>query len=342
MIRDRQIFDYDGVRVECLGDPHLGKRFNAGVPLQRRGDREDMVWQDFTDNVLNTKAHVHVCMGDLFDHFIVDPTTMVKAAEIYKFAAEKNKDTNYFVLMGNHDMSRDLEKLSSFSVFKRLVANHVTVCDEARGGVLFGKYFAFFPYHPITTSHEMMEKAIGDFRHLFLGDRKFDAIFGHWDLDSFGEMPHNIFPHELAQSITDDAYTGHIHLPGVREYGNLQLNVIGSMQPYNHSEDPERKLYTTLTMDMLRHADPLTLKNKCVRIVLGPNEEAPEQLDCLQYITKNLDALEDDADIEVKLEDFDFRQIITSEMVKQGVTETEVMTYVLSEFDRLRSEEASK
>lgn len=343
MIRQRQIFHYDNVQVECLGDPHLGKRFNAGVPLHRKGEREKMVWADFQESLTQTKAQLHVCMGDLFDNFIVEPRVMLRAADIYIRAAEANPATHFVVLQGNHDMSRDTEKVSSFRIFKELVdgVNNIMVVDEAKS-LFFPKdewSFAFFPYLPFKTSEEVIKE--------FLDNspiKRFDAVFGHWDLDSFGEMPHNIFPSQLVASITNDAYTGHIHLPEERSYGGvpeLILSVIGSMQPYNHSEDPERKLYTTLTMDMLRNTDPATLKNMCVRLVLAPNEEAPEGLDCLQYTTKKMDALEDDEDLTVELEDFDFRTIINNEMTQQGVTEMEVINFINTEFDRLRAEEAA-
>lgn len=347
MLKLRQLFTYDNVLVECLGDPHLGKRFNAGVPLHRKGEREKIVWEDFCENIIGTKANLHVCMGDLFDNFIVDPTTMLMAAAAYKAGVHNNPNTKYVILMGNHDMSRDVSKISSFGVFKELVSSfsNIFVVDEPMWFGCLGAQFAFFPYHPFKTSYEIMSGFIKHAEAMQGRSMKFDAIFGHWDLDSFGEMPHNIFPHELAATITKDAYTGHIHLPDERSWGpneELVLTVIGSMQPYNHSEDPKHQLYVTLTMDMLRNTDPSTLKDKCVRLVLGPNDEAPESIDCLQYTTKNMDALEDDDDLDVVLEDFDFRQIIISEMNLQGVTDPSVLTFVTETFERLRSEESIK
>lgn len=333
------LYKFGGVTVDVLGDPHLGKRFSAGVPLHRRGEREQMVWHDFQNSLILTQADLHVCMGDLFDNFVVDPTTMVTAAQFYQAASMRNPDTKYVVLMGNHDMSRDADKFSSFRVFKEMVAfmdNIIVVMAPQRLDIK-GAHFAFFPYAPFENSYDMMTKCMETWQKQNL--KKFDAIFGHWDLDSFGEMPHNLFPFELAQQITDQAFTGHIHLPDIREYGNLELVVVGSMQPYSHSEDPERQLYVSITLDMLKAAAPGSFKDKCVRLILGPGEEAPEGLDALQYTTKNLDALEDDDDLEVVLEDFDFLGIIKNEMVVQGVTDPEVTTFIVGEFERLRAEE---
>lgn len=340
MFRNREdlIFKFGNITVEVLGDPHLGKRFQAGVPLTRRGEREKMQRADFYESIMDTKADIHVCMGDLFDNFIIDLNTLLTTASFYRSAAESHPRTSYFILMGNHDMSRDVEKYSSFLVFKELVNDvmNIHVVDQALSWSIGGQVFGFFPYHPFKTSVEVMSEFIEEYDP---SSDKFSAIFGHWDLDSFGEMPHNIFPHELALQITDQAFTGHIHLPDIREYGNLELVVVGSMQPYNHSEDPEHKLYVSLTLDMLKAADPATLKNKCVRLLLGQNEEAPEGLDALQYITKNLDAPDEGDDLEVVMEDFDFRQIIVNEMGLQGVDNQLVASAVMQEFDRLRAEE---
>lgn len=326
------IFFLDRVKVEVLGDPHLGKRFNAGVPLTRRGEREQMVIKDFQDSVMNTRADLHVCMGDLFDSFTVDDTTIVTASVAYKAAADLNKDTQYFIIMGNHDMSRDKERMSSFRVFKETVDGipNIHVVDEPCDYSINTQHLGFFPYDPFRTSAEVMKK---------YSSSKFNAIFGHWDLDSFGEDPHNMFPVEQIKKITDQAFTGHVHLPDIRNYDNLELVVVGSMQPYSHSEDPEHQLYVSLTLDMLKNTDPKLLKDKCVRLILAPGEEAPEGLDALQYITKKLDALEDDDDLDVVLEDFDFRIIINNELMQQGVTDSTVLGAVMGEFDRLRSEQ---
>jgi DNA repair exonuclease SbcCD nuclease subunit len=335
------LYNFDGVKVEVLGDPHLGKRFVSGVPLHRRGEREQMMWHDFQNSIILTEADVHVCMGDLFDNFVVDPTTMVTAAQFYQAAAMRNTNTHYFILMGNHDMSRDKDKFSSFRVFKEMVTffDNIHVVLLPQQWEFKGQHFAFFPYDPFINSYDMMAECIKTWKGKKID--RFAAIFGHWDLDEFGEMPHNLFPHELATTITDQAFTGHIHLPDIREYGALELVVVGSMQPYNHSEDPDRLLYVSLTMDMLKAMDPTTLKDKCVRIVLAPNEDAPESLDCLQYTTKRMDAPDEDEDLTVELEDFDFLAIIRNELGLQGVTDPSVTSFIETEFQRLRAEEAN-
>ena len=41
------LFNLDGMTVNTIGDPHLGRSFKTGVPLHRLGDREAMVWKEF-------------------------------------------------------------------------------------------------------------------------------------------------------------------------------------------------------------------------------------------------------------------------------------------------------
>lgn len=61
-----------GAEINLTGDPHLARAFRTGVPLHRLGDREEMVWQDFQQQ-LETSAEVTIILGDLFDKFVVPP-----------------------------------------------------------------------------------------------------------------------------------------------------------------------------------------------------------------------------------------------------------------------------
>ena len=72
-----------------LGDPHLGRKFVTGVPLDRRGDREKMQMEQFEDEVIGIPPgrHFHVCMGDLFDKHTVDNKWVDFAYETYRQAA---------------------------------------------------------------------------------------------------------------------------------------------------------------------------------------------------------------------------------------------------------------
>ncbi len=115
------IITHHGRTIEFLGDPHLGKPFIHGVPLHRRGDREKMVWADFERSISQTSADVHINLGDLLDRPVVPYDVIVRAARIYAQAAEDQPETQFLILQGNHDVSRDLERVSAFDVFAEIV-----------------------------------------------------------------------------------------------------------------------------------------------------------------------------------------------------------------------------
>jgi hypothetical protein len=91
------------------------------VPLHRRGDREKMVWADFERSVSETSADVHINLGDLLDRPVVPYDVIVRAARIYAQAAQHRPETQFLILQGNHDVSRDLERVSAFDVFAEIV-----------------------------------------------------------------------------------------------------------------------------------------------------------------------------------------------------------------------------
>lgn len=57
----------DGRIVNAIGDPHLGRKFEVGVPLARRGQREAAQMRDFREKLME-EADVCIVVGDLFDY----------------------------------------------------------------------------------------------------------------------------------------------------------------------------------------------------------------------------------------------------------------------------------
>ena len=113
--------------ITLMGDAHLGRSFIHGVALSRRGEREEMVWRDFAANLAAAKPGLHVSMGDLFDKAIVPYEVIARAAKLYRQAAEAKPQTRFVVLRGNHDVRRDLEKISAFDLFALLVRDIPTI-----------------------------------------------------------------------------------------------------------------------------------------------------------------------------------------------------------------------
>src|SRR5262245_25751534 len=104
------------MNIVRLGDPHLGKAFINGVPLHRRGEREETQWTDFVKS-LATPCDLHVCMGDLFDRMFVPYAVVLRAARAYKNTALTNPNREFVIIRGNHDASRDSFIIAAYDVF---------------------------------------------------------------------------------------------------------------------------------------------------------------------------------------------------------------------------------
>lgn len=246
-----------------LGDPHLGRRFITGVPLHRRGEREMKQRLQFEDSLYSGTGD-HICLGDLFDSFTVPNSVVLSTAFAYIQAATSQRKRRFFIIEGNHDVSRDTGKTSSFDVFKALVSHieNIVVVSEA---AVVDQGRAFFPYHPFKTAKEIVEEVA----HL-----DYDVAYGHWDVVDFGGS--NVVPVEALRC--DWIVTGHDHVRRSLTRGGSTIRVWGSMQPYSHAEDPDDQMYVTLDLEEL---DELDLTDMNVRLRLRPGEEPPTDLDCL-------------------------------------------------------------
>jgi DNA repair exonuclease SbcCD nuclease subunit len=292
--------------TKLLGDPHLGKRFINGVPLEKRGLREEMQWRDFESSLMDV-AHntLHVCMGDLFDTRIVPYSVVLRAAERYRHAAERNPDCTYVVIVGNHDDSRDTEQKTAFDVFSRLVEPFGVICISEIPHIF--EPYVVIPWSPVFTAAEMVEK----WAHLIKGQR---VAFGHWDVTGGGD---NLVPTKQLKALgIETVVTGHDHLRRELKIDDVDVVVTGSMQPYSHAEDPDGDLYVTMTLDEIAEHPPEFFSNKCVRVRLAPGEALP-QLDCLQIGTQ-YDEVEENAQ-DVAFEAFDMEALF-----QQACEEAEV------------------
>jgi DNA repair exonuclease SbcCD nuclease subunit len=309
-----------GKSIELIGDPHLGRRFEVGVPIARRGEREEAVMVDFMEK-MNVEADMTICMGDIFDKFVVAPEIELFAGEVFNDAPNKRK----FCLRGNHDASRDTNKKSSFDVFAELVKEDkgafavkenplFWALDEAKKNCIL-----MLPWHPFRNAAQIAADALGYWKAS--GQPKVHAAFGHWDTEDFSEFggnTDNLVPLAQLRQMTDVIYTGHVHTPGVKQIGHIQLISVGSMQPYTHGEDPDSKVYETLTLKELEARDPKSLRDKCIRIELEEGEEAPPDIDALQVTIKRKKDKIDKAE-EVRVDAFDLDRLYKESMEKNKV-----------------------
>jgi DNA repair exonuclease SbcCD nuclease subunit len=304
------------MKYEVLGDPHLGRKFETGVPLHRKGEREHMQREKFLASLMNAKAEVHVTMGDLFDKFIVPPEVVLFASHAYMRAAEDNPNTTYVVLRGNHDVSRNADKASSWDLFCALVDQHPNVWAVDEHPIEY-EGMLFVPYDPFNYDHLEV--------HLNAG---IETVFGHFDIVDFGG--HNVAPTELfARYGVKTLVNGHDHVGRRLVQHGVEVIVTGSMEPFTHAEDKTGDLYVTVTLDELAKLD---VRNKNVRVLLKDGETLPDDLDCLSLVAKRV--IDDDADRTVDTEEFDSLDL--DDMLALSLDGLTVKDSVLSFFKDLR------
>jgi hypothetical protein len=290
----------DGRRVHLIGDPHLGKAFGEeqGVPRHRRGERELSQALQF-ERELDEDADIVVMVGDLFDTPFVSKGVVVAAARAMLGAAERNPDVLFVAMAGNHDKPRNLTVVGAWHTFREIAQgrlDNLLVLDApyAVAGL------AFFPWEWDRRAADQVAdvaQTIG-----------VEAAIGHWDLSVFDGKDEHLAPAALLREAFGEDVTlwsGHYHVPG--RYG--EVNCVGSMQPYTHGEDPEGRLYVTLTLAEALARDDL--HDKVVRVLLAPGEDEPE-IDCLGLTHKRVrpEVEEEGVDLTQSLETFDFPRIV--------------------------------
>lgn len=305
------------LNVHFIGDPHLGRKFETGVPLHRRGEREASVQAQFISELL-TPCDLNICVGDIFDKFVVAPEVVLFVVEAYREAMRQRPNTAFVVLRGNHDASRDTDKASSFDLLYELldgfgmmtvVKDSIFIFDSQPVGAKIG----FLPWMPFETAAQMASKLVG----------QYDCVVGHWDMSDYGGDGHNVIPLPQLQGKTKLVVSGHDHNGKDYEVDGMLIHYTGSMQPYSHGEDAAGQLYVSLTLDELRAAPAEELQNKNVRVLLKPGETLDFEVDCLALTQKRVAAdLKEDEGIEIQLDTFDMQAILRRNLVRHGVSET--------------------
>lgn len=316
--------------VYLLGDPHLGKKFVTGVPLNRRGDREQMQRDQFEDEVIGIKPgrHFHVCMGDLFDKFTVDNKWVDFAYETYRQASLQNPNVEYIIIQGNHDAARDSSLTSSFQIFAKMCAHLKNVTVLTKHPIFKqhqGLNFLFVPWVPFQSTSELLDL---EFPVLGKPSHSPFAAFGHWDTKSYGEEEcDNLIPFDhFDYDCCDGVVTGHYHKSERIVVKNQEIFVTGSMQPYAHGEergDKKDPMYLTHprqeVLDNLE-TDSAFYHDKVLRVVLDDGEPALAEIDCLSLTHIKTKQLNHDANVDVEVDSFNLEEIFNSVMKEKGVT----------------------
>lgn len=252
-----------------IGDPHLGKQFEVGVPLHRRGERERRQMALFRKELNTPNAAMIVMVGDLFDHPYVGYAVVKEAAEVTVEAAEHNPEVTYVFVAGNHDLPRNITRVGAFHAFERMVGNRLPNLHVLRQPRRIGSV-VFFPWEWDRTAEEQVEDFVRDIdvRH----------CVGHWDLKSFGGADAHLAPVDALKAAfpaVEGFWSGHYHEEGDYNLAGDVVYCCGSLEPYSHGEDSEGSVYVTLSRDdVISAADEL--RDKCVRILLRPGEDVPD------------------------------------------------------------------
>jgi len=332
-----------GLKVKTIGDPHLGRNFSVGTPLTRKGDREEGQLAQFSLELMDQDCNVNIMMGDIFDKFIVDPTIVMATYQLYSHAAITNPQIDYVILRGNHDISRDQNRFSSFDLLCHMLSgirNIIIIQDfgiytsrDSTTNLLLNGYNCF------ATTEEMCEGAnLEQFGYVH-------GAFGHWDIESYGGDDHNLCPYVYLSQFTDLIVTGHIHTPSefyihaetgekitkdlIALHPYTKVVVTGSMQPYTHGEDPDELIYVTRTLKEYEEeveVDPKVYHNKCLRLLIKPEEDLPEDLDVLQFQYKIIREGNSEDPIQVDLMNFNFSELFKETLKAHDVDDEYIET----------------
>src|SRR5881392_1536159 len=90
--------------MKLIGDPHLGREFKNNVPLDRRGEREEMMLKDFEKQLI-VPDDLIIIVGDLFDHWHIKWQYLHRTIDIILSWQSRSPKKHLVILQGNHDYS---------------------------------------------------------------------------------------------------------------------------------------------------------------------------------------------------------------------------------------------
>lgn len=303
----------NGVGIQTIGDPHLGREFRTNVNIERRGEREASVLQTFTTLLKpkDTTIKYIIIVGDLFDTYAVKSEVVLNAYEDVIYAANQHTEVEYIIIPGNHDLSKNRERSSSFEIFHRLLTvselpnitvlleNHQIIEDLDNSLVLFCTAYDPFFNTEISTIEETKLKTLSEVNDII--------TIGHFD--GFEINGKGYLPTPKMKELSDLIISGHEHTYKEIEDPICNILFTGSMQPYSHAEDPDNDLYVTIDYDVLKDIDVVTLKNKFVRILLDSETVFTERFECMSLTFKLKEQVIEEIDVVAELKtntkDFD-------------------------------------
>ncbi len=293
-------------KLNLIGDPHLGREFVRNVPLDRRGDREEMMMEDSTKRLVADLNQTTVIVGDLFERPIVSQHVLHQTIDEIIRASLLNP---IVIIAGNHDLDKATEKRGSFHLLALALEYVPNVTVLLRPAIIDN--VLYLPWEYERSALEQLNDVV---------DAELPPVaIGHWDLESFGADESHLCPaRALTERGVETIISGHWHIAGEYVVDGVTVYCTGSMQPMTHAEDPKGELYVTMTKEEYENADPTKLSQKYVRVYVDEGEEVSPPSTCLGFKTESI---KKEKEIErVNMGTFDMNDILAQAFTSFGVT----------------------
>ena len=316
-------------RIQIIGDPHFGKTFKTGVPTSKIGIREENQLNTFKE-LLNTSDIDHfIIMGDLFDKFVVNNEILIKVYNLLK-ETFTDKKSQCHIIAGNHDLSKNKDKTSSFEILAKLFEStfeKVPVNFYLKSDLFLihntDIVFYFDAYNPYYQDVDLNNQFLDKFNMDTLEGYRLYS-FGHWDDPRFNQ---GYLPFSFLLDYSELIVSGHYHIPDKFEIGKTTFIYSGSMQPYSHGEDPNNELYITYDykdlenifteldgFNELKYQNTIdNFKNKNIRINCYPGYIFPYSIEFQSLIYNNV-LVKEDEEVEIQsdtINDFSTLYLLT-------------------------------
>ena len=277
---------YRDENVSVITDTHFGRTFKEGVSLDRRGEYEAKILDDFGEFLSHPQTNIVVHAGDLFDTPEVNYEVLLKVYSKIRNAALENPLVCYYFIAGNHDLNRDDSKNEhcSFRLLQILLKTERNVEFVLENLVVRrdNAVIDLFPWDYKNEEFKVYPEA--------------NYVIGHFN-DPVPEAIANFKGIKLSC---------HFHKRHLTADGTF---FVGSFYPIAFGEESDDSEMITLTLNQYENMNNEELKNKRVRILLKEGETLPVEHDCLQLIGKKVSE-EKDINLEVtQCEDCDFKQM---------------------------------
>lgn len=319
--------------IQTIGDPHLGRNYRNNN-RDRLGDREKSIRISFL-HLLNEPSDITVILGDLFDKVSVTNEWFSFSIKALSLFAEKNPEKKLIILNGNHDLTKDVHRVSSFKLLEKYFKlndtyPNIIFLDNITDYIYLDKYntsLCFTNYDPFSSLDDLQIPVL----RLFEQTSTFKIAFGHFEVDDFGSDKYinRQIPNTLLDNF-DLVVTGHIHKPYSTKIKNADILVVGSMQPYAFGEEIQEDgdLYVTINIDELKgilEKTPNYFENSNVRILYTKGDELLPPFNCYSVIYKQLVSETNDLNSILKdVDNISFSSMFLESLVKNKTEENSV------------------